>query len=682
MRKWFLLFGLIGFAVIHSYGQCNPAFTYQADTNNFVNFINQTPQNSAFSYQWDFGDGSPIDTNYSPSHQYAYNGSFIVTLSVDSGTINCGNILDTAYVNFCNAYFTTQVSNNVVQFLNYSSASSSSFHYWDFGDGNYSAQKNPSHTYQFAGRYAVKLDVYDSLSSCFTTYIDSVNVSAAPCRAGFSYTTNQDTLFIQNQANNYQSIHYDFGDSTFSSINNPIHIYNQSGTYIVCQTVTDSLNNCNDTFCDTINITIPPACVAGYAYSTSDDSLFIQNQATNYQTIEYDFGDSTKSNLPNPIHIYQQSGQYLVCQTIRDTLNNCSDTFCDTVTINIPPACSAAFNHQINEDTLSIQNAALNYQKIRYDFGDGNSSQQENPKHIYSQSGFYQVCQTVEDTLNNCVDVFCDSISITVPSPCNAGFTYQFSGDTTLFQNTATNFDSLIYFFGDGNSSTLENPAHEYVNSGQYIVEQKVFNHRNCIASYKDTIWVTISTSCVAQFQLALDTSKPSTLYLVNNSSSDLTHEFYWDFGDGNSSFQKNPTHQYAENKAYPICLTVSDTSMNCTSLYCDTVGLDSNGNVLKSAGFTLKVIDGSAIGIVEKKNPLNQLKLFPNPAHRAIKVKWPLKINQLIYSIYNTKGQQIKVESILHNEEEINLEKLNPGIYWIHFKYIDHQTVYKIIKL
>ncbi|MEX2379774.1 MAG: PKD domain-containing protein, partial [Vicingaceae bacterium] len=296
MKKWCFLVCFIFLSLNQLFSQCLPSFTYQADTNNFVIFTNQTPQNSAFTYQWDFGDGSAIDTSYSPTHQYSNSGSYVVMLSVDSGTITCGTILDTIYVNFCNAYFTAQTNNNVVQFQNSSAASSSSFHYWDFGDGNYSAQKNPIHTYQITGQYAVKLDVYDSLSGCFSSTFDSVIVTVPPCQANFNYATIKDTLFIQNQASNYQLISYDFGDSSTSTVENPTHIYNQSGTYFICQTVIDTLNNCTDTYCDSVNIYIPPPCLAGFTYSINEDSLFIQNTAANYQTLAYDFGDGNSSS--------------------------------------------------------------------------------------------------------------------------------------------------------------------------------------------------------------------------------------------------------------------------------------------------------------------------------------------------------------------------------------------------
>lgn len=604
MKKYFILFCIIFLSFSQAFSQCSPSFTYKVDSLNDVVFTNLTTYVSGYSYQWDFGDSSLTDFSYHTTHHFLYSGIYLVTLSVYSVSGICGSYTDTVYVNYCDAQFTAQITNNVVKFKNNSAASPSTSYKWNFGDSSTSSSKNPTHSYQFTGLYFVMLTLYDSLSACSSFAIDSFFVSVPPCEANFNYSTKKDTLFIRNQASNYQLITYDFGDGTNSTNANPVHIYNQSGTYSVCQTVSDTLNNCTDSYCDSVTIYIPPPCQAGYTYKVNEDSLFIQNTASNYQTLHYDFGDGIISTTENPIH-------------------------------------------------------------------------------IYSQSGTYQVCQTVEDTLNNCFAVFCDSVSILIPPSCKAGFNYQFQADTSYFQNLAVNYDSLVYFFGDGDSSISINPVHLYIKSGIYIVEQKVFNHRNCISVFKDTIQVSISTSCVAKFEPALDTANPSTLFLINTSSDFKSSQYIWDFGDGSTSTQKNPTHQYAENKAYQICLTVSDSALNCMSFYCDTLGLDSSGNILKSSGFTLKVLDISVIGLEENSNPLEELVLFPNPASESISVKWPKSVGDLNYILYNINGQVVKSGELYKSRKKtIEIVQLKSGLYWIEIESDGNRLVRKIVKL
>lgn len=84
---------------------------------------------------------------------------------------------------------------------------------------------------------------------------------------------------------------------------------------------------------------------------------------------------------------------------------------------------------------------------------------------------------------------------------------------------------------------------------------------------------------------------------------------YYWDFGDGSSSTIAFPSHTYATNGTYNVCLTVSDGS--CTSVFCDSVWVP-----LKSSGFTINVVaPGGATGVIENQNDfLLDGLIYPNP--------------------------------------------------------------------
>lgn len=739
---------------------CVANFSYLSNQNT-VNFTNLS---SSGSYLWDFGDGQ-TDTSLNPVHTYSNSGSYVVNLTVSQQNGNSCNFLDTVYVNFCNAYFT--INNNsatgIANFFNYSSASRHTLYSWNFGDGspiqNTSGRQSVSHQYFAAGTFNVTLSLYDSTSGCTSTYSDTLMASIPPCQAGFSYTQNLDSVYFNNQASSYQLLSYDFGDGNSSFTENPIHVYAQSGSYVVCQTVGDSLGNCQNTFCDTLQV-IVPQCSAAFTLSQNIDTVKIINQAVDYTHLNYAFGDGSTSTLENPQHVFGQSGTYVICQTVFDSLRNCQSTFCDTVVVNVPQ-CQADFTTSQNIDTIQITNLAVNYTQLSYDFGDGSSSNQENPKHvytqsgtyvicqtvidsnrncqstscdtvvvnipqcqadfsfsvsgdtlqlfnqasnydhinydfgdgssstmidpqhIYSQSGTYVVCQSVIDTIRNCQNTYCDTIDIAVPQ-CTAGFTYQVVGDSILFQSTAQNYTSINYDFGDGSSSSLTNPYHAYAQSNFYVVQQTVMDsNRNCTDTYVDTVAVTISTSCLATFQPALDTTKPGTLYLVNNSSDLNTHHYFWDFGDGTTDTGRTSSHSYANFGAYPICLTVSDASLGCLSTFCDTLGLDSNGNVTnKSGGFVLRILDGSFIGLTEEENRLEKITLFPNPTSREIQLKLPSHLSEAIeYQIIGASGKMMRNGMFSENQKAIQLSDLSNGVYFLRLIYKNESVVKKFIK-
>jgi PKD repeat protein len=645
---------------------CVAKYSYQVDTATTVTFVNQSASGPGVSYTWDFGDGSPFSSLQNPVHFYNTPGAYTVNLSVNDNGITC-SYFDTVFVDYCLAFFTYSFppGNGNVQFHNYSQTSRSTYYRWDFGDGNITNNvKHPSHVYSQSGSYEVTLQLFDSLSFCASSMKDTVQVVVnPPCTAGFNIEVFRDSISITSTASNFTSITYSFGDGDSSSQINPGHLYSQNGSYIICQTVSNPSTSCIETFCDTVII---PACSANFSYSTNYNLLSIQSNASSFSFVAYDFGDGTISFQENPSHTYTQAGSYRVCQSIIDTNSSCQDTYCDTVQIIMP--CNAGFTYTNNEDSLFISNTASNYDSLIYFFGDGNSSNDPNPFHIYTQSGTYTVKQLIFGQ-GACMDSTTQTVNITIPPPCQAGFTYSVIGDTIQFNSAATSYNRLVYYFGDGDSSTADNPLHAYQNSNTYTVTQVVYNDaRACIDSLSKTISVNVSSSCVARYQLAVDTNKRSTLFLINTSTNDNTHSYRWTFGDGAQASGRTPTHQYSEFKQYMICLTVSDSIQNCTSTYCDSVGLDSNGRILKSGGFMLRVINGSFIGI-EEESYLNELKIYPNPINDRVIITHPAYKRPITYQIFNLKGQLVLEGKLNTGFSEIDFSSQQKGLYLLRLR-------------
>lgn len=677
MNRLYLLLALFGGLLFsETKAQCSADFQFIANNGLQVFFSDTSfsPSGSP-SYLWEFSTGV-TSTQQNPTYTFPSSGTYLVCLTITDSTCT-DSICKLVTVNGnspCSTSFSYSVSpNNNVTFSANTFGGGAPFSYlWNFGDSTSGTGVNPTHQYNSTGIYNVQLTVTDSNNvSCSAT--DTVVVRS--CNAFFNTTVNNDTVHIQNLAASFSTVFYDFGDGNNSSQTNPSHIYSNSGTYVICQTTIDSLTNCSDVFCDTININIPQPCIADFTSSTQANVVSITNLASNYSTIYYDFGDGSTSNFANPTHTYNVSGTYTICQTVTNN-NGCSSTYCDSVNVQLP--CKAGFSFTTNINTVNFTNQATNYSSITYDFGDGTSSNQINPTHSYANSGSYVVCQTITNQ-NGCTDTFCDTVTVRVIPNCSAGFSHSTINDTTSFLATASSFNRVKYYFGDGDSSLLINPKHQYLISGNYTVTQIVFNDTiQCIDTISKNINVSISTSCFASFKLALDTTDQSTLYLINNSSNDNSHNYFWNFGDGFTSTQKNPTHQYSENKPYPICLTVSDSSQNCTSTYCDTVGLDTNGNILKAQGFTLKVIDGSAIGIKEQSLGQN-VNVFPNPFKNSISIQHSLG-NELTYSLFDIQGRIIR-EGKVQSTQLLNTSELKTGLYVLVLRNGLSTTSKKLIK-
>ena len=325
---------------------------------------------------------------------------------------------------------------------------------------------------------------------------------------------------------------------------------------------------------------------------------------------------------------------------------------------------------------------ATNNTSVIYNFGDGNTNSMANPTYTYTDTGKYLVCQTVTNQ-NNCISTFCDTVQITLPIQCVADFSFNSPNDTTQFTNLSEHFTRVNYNFGDGNFSNSNNPIHDYAASGTYHVVLTIYNDStSCTDSIIKPVTVTISKSCVARFELAIDTNQRDILFLVNSSSSDNTHSYFWDFGDGNTANTRLPVHRYSLNQAYTICLTVSDSVQNCTSNYCDSVGLDSNGNIIKSAGFKLRVLDGTFIRI-EKNNSLeNSISVYPNPFTNQITVEVDSEGNPVNYLVVTLQGTVVLQSSFNGKHNIIGMDNFPPGIYFIKLFQSGKTAVKRIVKI
>lgn len=358
---------------------------------------------------------------------------------------------------------------NTVGFSSQVSAWPAATYQWDFGDGNSSGQPTPSHTYAAAGTYLACLTVSDTCGQ--TSVCDTVVVTCPVLSPQFSQTVNQlqASFFNTSTAQPGTAYSWDFGDGNSSTTQSPSHTYSSPGTYVVCLSLNDGCN-LPASHCDTIQITCP-----GLSVLFADSSNFLQASFTNQSLAApgasylWDFGDGNSSTQQSPSHTYSSPGTYLVCLTIDDGCN-APGTYCDTLLIVCPLPVSGFSSTsswlQASFSDLSSGNGSFTHS---WDFGDGFLSNLSNPMHVYANAGTYLVCLTVADLCGS--DTHCDSVTILCPVP-TPWFTFsQQGGGLTVFNNTSAGMPSAVYAwdFGDGNSSSVQNPSHTYSGSGTYL---------------------------------------------------------------------------------------------------------------------------------------------------------------------------------------------------------------------
>lgn len=150
-----------------------------------------------------------------------------------------------------------------------------------------------------------------------------------------------------------------------------------------------------------------------------------------------------------------------------------TDLVFSLLTLNCSPA-SAGFTETSTELVATFTDGSAMAESVLYDFGDGTTSSDPNPTHTYAAAGTYTVCQIAT---NNCLsDTMCAEVTITCTAP-TAGFTASaFNGLDITFMDASQNASSVLYDFGDGNTSTSANPTHTYAASGVYTVCQTTTN--------------------------------------------------------------------------------------------------------------------------------------------------------------------------------------------------------------
>lgn len=417
----------------------------------------------------------------------------------------------------------------------------------------------------------------------------------------------------------------------------------------------------------------------GLTVSFVDSSI-----ASSTALYNWEFGDSSFSSFMNPTHTYNQAGNYQVCLFVFDTAINCADTICKTVVVgNVTPPCHADFVYMVspngftNFTNLSANPSSYNF---TWNFGDNSpTSSLISPNHTYTNQGIYVVSLTAQSGNQTCTKY--DTVFV---GTCSASYVYQnVGGGTVNFINSSLNNKYGVEYnwdFGDNTTTQGKNVSHTYLNSGLYVVSLSLYDSiNNCRSTYVDSLLIQLTpTACTASYTIVKDTAAPFSVILYNTSSNLSTHQYAWDFGDGNFGTGRTPSHQYANFGSYVVCLTVFDSIANCSATFCDTVGMDSLGN-LNKAGFGIQVIDPLAVSLEENKL-LNQIKIYPNPASKHIFMDLN-GLDQLTIKVLDISGRLVlERTSSSKNIENIDISQLENGIYFISLQDGINRRVEKMI--
>ena len=533
------------------------------------------------SRQWDFGDGN-TSILVNPQHTYTTAGNYNVSLRIknNSGCIKSLTRLNYISVNAgVHADFTQTVPNSCnppvnVNFQNLSTGVGILNYQWSFGDGGTSSAVNPSHLYNSAGSYAIRL-VATNAFGCTDTIIKNNAVVVGSVVANFSMP---DTICvgtnvpISNTSSPVpSSVLWNFGDGSTSTLFNPIKVYQSTGNYIV--KLVDNFGTCKDSISK--NITVlprPTLSFFGDPTSSCQSPLTVNFTSSIAGASSYFwlFGDGATSSSANPTHTYTTRGNFDVTLIASNTLG-CTDTLRKPAYIKIQPP-------QVLFDNLPMRGCTpLSYTfspiinsvdpivSYFWDFGDGATSTLPNPPHTWIIPGFFTV-RLILTTAGGCVDTttLINAIQTGIKPVPNFNATPR-----EACANVPINFTDLstgapdhwVWKFGDGDSSHLPNPIHFYQDTGIFSVTLIVSNN-GCSDSITFTNYVHIKPP-IAHFNVGFFCNTP--FYREFYDLSIGADTWQWNFGDGGTSSVPNPTHIFSGPGQYNVSLTVTNISTGCS---------------------------------------------------------------------------------------------------------------------
>jgi len=287
----------------------------------------------------------------------------------------------------------------------------------------------------------------------------------------FSANVNE-TIYFINRSRDASSYSWKFGDGSTSNQENPTHIYSEYGTYTVELTATGEGGT--NSVSKAISV-VHPVPVADFLISTTEarvyDTIMFTNTSVNATSYFWDFDDGQTSTLENPKIIFSGVGQFLVELTASS--EGGTSTASKVIQVG-PPIAVAGFTVDRDTaevgETIQFTNTSRGATGYLWDFGDGTTSTQNDPVHSYDEIGTYIVELSaigVEQT-----STISKNITIVIPAP-DADFTVKSTaevGETIIFDNTSVGATSYFWDFGDGSTSILENPTHEYSETGTYTI--------------------------------------------------------------------------------------------------------------------------------------------------------------------------------------------------------------------
>jgi len=358
------------------------------------------------------------------------------------------------------------------------------------------------------------------------------------------------------------------------------HRFDLEGEYTVTLRVTDSIGEVDE---DSLTVTVTnrepivsftwlpvePTVLADVEFN--DTSVDLDGFVASWF---WDFGDGGTSFQEDPSHQYDDKGNFTVTLVVTDDDGASGSVSLEVSLMNVAP--SAGFTFDPDEGTVGVdvrfmdrssdpEGKELEYLWV---FGDGVTSKAMNPLHAFDSSGTKSISLTVTDD-EEASDTLTREIMVYPNVRPTADFSFSPSSgtidDVFYFVDESVDEDGYIvswsWDFGDGRDSGRSGPDHQFRDKGvRYVTLLVEDNDGNQDSVTKQVTVVNLPPA--AEFSASTTSARVGDEVRFTDESSDPEGKnlvYDWDFGDGSSSGERSPAHEFGEAGTFTVELTVSD---------------------------------------------------------------------------------------------------------------------------
>lgn len=532
---------------------CNTPFT--------VDFM--PPSDEADLVRWTFNDGTTVNSAEF-THDFEEPGLYTIDLYVEVDK-------DSSY--FIEDYVTVQIERGVVDF-NYTveaecegyrvrfspNTTDMEYFFWKVNNQPIELDNNDnSYFFEDAGLYQISLEA-SGTGLCKATQVKNIYIGYSEHVFDFDpIVCLGDPISVNQSLEGFKEFIWMIEGQDSIKTEQLLFDVNTPGSYKV-ELLAKTLDGCYYHFPVSEGIQVfdtkAKFSIKGNTYGCGEHTVQFISQSTDAKQYLWTFGNGITSTEENP-KVTFNPGTYTV--NLEVSAGNCSDTFIreDYIVVD---ELQASFSYEIDQTCVPVKatftNESINGVSYLWDFGDGQTSTEKNPVHMYERPPSTAVSLIVTND-KGCEQKYNTPIAGIFVADFTANETVLCIPSAIQFESSIPNAVAWLWSFGDGATSSDESPLHEYVNAGLYDVELIATSTNGCVDTVKKASFIQME-ELKADFEVLEENAincVPSEIAFSNNSIG--ATKFLWNFGDGTQSEVKNPVHIYNSVGNFDVTLMV-----------------------------------------------------------------------------------------------------------------------------